>query len=393
MKVNLFNIFIEIAEKGINLLNKYGKIPGGQNGPYHDPETPVRNSSHWLILFAKLYEIENNSKYKDCVYKLAQFLISEDARPFGYSFHHRNKIKKDKCNGLIGQAWTIEALITSSKILEDEIYEKNAQEVFFQHPFKNKVKLWNRLEINGKILSIDGTFNHQLWFASSLVIDKNINNNEVKKRIDSFIDNISENLEILENGLIFHNIIRIWEKYFFIKYLYKTILKSSSENMKALFYRKHKCRRIRNIEDYKKAQIEREIYRSIGYHSFNLYAFAILKKYIPDHSFWEGEQFKKTLTYLLSKEYEKKIRYNIYGFSYNAPGFEIPFVLDTFFSNKNQIVIKQCEKWINWQFRQTYNSKTALFDRNNPDPLTLTSRFYELTRLSPVLFEKINVEI
>lgn len=135
MKFILFDIFKKISEKGIALLNKYGKIPGGHNGPYHDPETPVRNSSHWLIILAKMHEINGKKIFIDAIYKLAEYLISEEARPYGYSFNHRNKKRKDKCNGLIGQAWVFEALAKASEILQDKKYKKIAADVFFPTPF------------------------------------------------------------------------------------------------------------------------------------------------------------------------------------------------------------------------------------------------------------------
>jgi hypothetical protein len=37
--------------------------------------------------------------------------MSKQARPFGWNFHHRDKKKKDRCNGVIGPAFSIMALM------------------------------------------------------------------------------------------------------------------------------------------------------------------------------------------------------------------------------------------------------------------------------------------
>lgn len=43
------------TEKKINEFNKHGFIEGGHNGPYYDPETPVRNTAHASYLFLYYY--------------------------------------------------------------------------------------------------------------------------------------------------------------------------------------------------------------------------------------------------------------------------------------------------------------------------------------------------
>ena len=181
--MRLNKMILKIAENNSKLQNEDGSFPPGHNGPYHDTETPVRNSGHWLITFSKCYKLTNKSKYKDKVYQLAEYLTTEDARPNGYSFYHRNKKGKDKCNGLIGQAWTFEALTEATKILKDNKYALLAEDIFFQHTFNEECGLWNRLEIDGKILPIDRTFNHQLWFAACASLIKSQKSNEILRRI------------------------------------------------------------------------------------------------------------------------------------------------------------------------------------------------------------------
>ena len=52
------------ASSALKLQKEDGSMPAGWNGPYHQSETPVRNTAHWLITFLKAYEITNNARYK-----------------------------------------------------------------------------------------------------------------------------------------------------------------------------------------------------------------------------------------------------------------------------------------------------------------------------------------
>jgi hypothetical protein len=112
--LNLLQFLVYISECALTYPDKY--IKSGHNGPYNDPETPMRNYGHWLITFSKCFELTGEQIYLNKIKEFAEYLISDNARPFGYSFHHRSKESKDKCNGLIGQAWVFEALAFASSV-------------------------------------------------------------------------------------------------------------------------------------------------------------------------------------------------------------------------------------------------------------------------------------
>ncbi|MFC2145684.1 hypothetical protein ACFLQQ_05065, partial [Actinomycetota bacterium] len=122
-------------------------------------------------------------------------------------------------------------------------------------------------------------------------------------------------------------------------------------------------------------------------------AFAILKKQIPDILFWESDLIKKAFDYMLKSEYKDDLDDNIYGYPYNSPGFEIPFVLDIFNIFGKEKIIEISGLWINEQFRRCYNKDTRMMDKNTTDPLTLTARIYELYRLNVNVLNKINIII
>ena len=126
--MNLSEFLVFISENALSESVRF--LKPGCNGPYNDFETPVRNYGHWLITFSKCYEINQDKKFLNKVKEFAEYLISNDSRPSGYAFHHRNSPNWDKCNGLIGQAWTFEALACASSVLNNTKYAEVAEKVF-----------------------------------------------------------------------------------------------------------------------------------------------------------------------------------------------------------------------------------------------------------------------
>ena len=383
--MNLTDFILEISNRASDNESIY--FNGGHNGPYNDSETPVRNKGHWLIIFSKCFELTGKQIYLDTVRKLAEYLVSKESRPYGYSFHHRLKEVKDKCNGLIGQAWTFAALAHASLVTENPKFAELAEEVFFQHRFNPECGLWNRMEIDGNIESIDSTFNHQLWFAACASILISSRRNEIYRRIISFLDALSENLTVLDNGLICHPIENQLRGNKFDL--------SQISNLKKLKNNVFQIMGIRNSKNYDqiKDKNDRMIYKSIGYHQFNIYAFAMLKETIPEHSFWQSPEFGRSVDYLLSDEFKNGISDNIYGFPYNPPGFEIPYSLSVLTDMSESELVEISSWWVNEQFKRCYNPKTRMMDRNTEDSLTHTARIYELANLSNSILEKIEVQI
>ena len=103
------------------------KILGGLNGPYDDPETPVRNLCHLMIITSLEIKIFNNSKYIDILEKMSRELCglqSEDGL-----FIMRLKKEKDLCNGVIGHSWVIEALLYLHMVFKEEKYLNTQKEL------------------------------------------------------------------------------------------------------------------------------------------------------------------------------------------------------------------------------------------------------------------------
>jgi len=374
--MTIAELIIDSSKEAINFQTNEGSMPAGHNGPYNDNETPVRNTSHWLITFAKAYELTNDRIFINAVQKAAHYLISDKARPHKYSFFHRKNSQLDSCNGLIGQAWTIEALAIASMILNNTKYSDLGEEVFLQHNFNYDYGLWNRLEIDGEIKSIDPTFNHQLWFAACAAQLKGARKEKCDSIINNFILKLPDNLSIINGGLIFHPIKvegMIKEKY--DKKTVKILIRIAISKLLDMI--------VNNVSRKEKQKIKTKkmIYKSIGYHHFNMYAFALLKNIYPDLNYWNRKDFLSTVQFLLDKEYKNKIETNSFGYPYNPPGFEVPFALEKLSKLDDNELEVLSKYWINKQINKSYNSKNKTMDRNTIDPLTHSARLYESTRL------------
>lgn len=381
----LSDVIVDISDRVCSLQNPDGSFPAGHNGPYHDPETPVRTSGHWLITLAKCYDLTGDEKYRDKVSEIAGYLSSRKARPHGFSFHHRNKKGKDRCNGLMGQAWTIEALVKAAEVLGDEKYRSLAADVFNQHQFNHEYGLWNRLEIDGRVLSMDETFNHQLWFAACGSLIGN-DHPEVMDKVDRFIQCLPQNLTILDDGLIHHHIVRLREN-ISIDELNEGLLPVLQK-----FRYTDLIKKLPFIGVDMDGRIKKQMHKSIGYHSFNMYAFALLKQSMPSSDFWKSENFKMTIDYMLKDEYINSLETNKYGYPYNPPGFEVPYSLHILKETGESELIDQTSWWVNKQFEKCYNRETGMMDRNTEDPMTHTSRIYELTRMPSEILNKVELK-
>ncbi len=332
-----------------------GAMPPGHNGPYNDPETPVRNTAHWLFLFADLYEKTGENKWKNAGEKAAEFLMSEDARPAGKSFHCRDKAGKDQCNGLIGQAWVIEALVKAAETFSRcDCYEL-AEEVFMMHPWDDNVGIWHRVEIDGTVMAHDATFNHQLWFAATGGLLARTPS--AQRRALCFLENIAAQVQLYPNGVIYHTSTMGAA----VNYL---------KNGSAAFLKEIKSR------TGKRKRRNLLYSKSAGYHAFNLYAFAMLKQSFPDAKIWDSSKFKTLVTAHRSDEFERDCRESEFGFRYNLSGIEIAYAVETFFADNDE-----AEEWVERQLNETYLDDSRPFAHDARDENTAVARTYEAARL------------
>jgi len=353
--IKLYDLIVDQTMIALEKQNDDGSFPPGHNGPYRDIETPVRNTAHWLFTLCELYKRTGKKRYYHKANKAVDYLLSEEARPMNASFWCRKNPEKDFCNGVMGQAWVLEALIKASNILErDECY-RVAEEVFLLHPWDDENKIWGRVNVDGSYTGPDVTFNHQLWFGA--IAGFLTQTPSAIENSQQFFDIHAQNVSIYNNGVIYHTSPTI---------SYKIDLSKPEETLK-------KIKQLRNLYFGK----NKLWHKSAGYHAFNLYAFGLFKSHLPNHHFWESNKFKKILSVIDKKEFIEEQVNNKYSFPYNPTGFEIAFALETFKPENRDII----EWWIEEQFKQAKKVKTSKLPKKYIDELTLRARIYELTRL------------
>ena len=360
--VSLDNLIVESATHALEDQSQDGSMIPGFNGPYHDPETPVRNTAHWMISFLKAYKITGEDRFRFGAERAAYYLQSEIARPQGFTFHHRDTNRKDACNGLIGQAWTIEALAQASTDLELPDLRELAEEVFLLHDFDNALGLWKIREINGKTLGFDVTFNHQLWFAAagSMLATNSL----IDDQLSVFLDRLPMNLGLYKNGLVQHpNLPKLNSGMSFglrTKRLVATAVQGNWSRQRD---------RVSMTE------------KAVGYHAFNLYAFAILSQRYPDYDAWSSDLMKSMVSYAKSSDYLETLEGNRYGYSYNSPGFEIAYAIICIPYLFGEDPEGQASEWVGRQLVRCYDFETSQRRLITEDPVNHAARIYEATRL------------
>ncbi|WP_197052480.1 agl cluster protein AglQ [Halobellus rufus] len=366
-----YDLIVETAYEGISLLNKQGAAPAGHNGPYNDPESPVRNTSHWVVTFSKAYDITGDSVFRDAIADAIGYLLSENIRPNECTYHCRSADGKDSCNGLIGQAWAIEGLVAAANqgIKPDRALEV-AKEVFTAHPFHTDVGLWRTVEPTGEIKRFDLTYNHQLWFAAAGAQLADAGITVVNKQVQRFVERIEELTDVNSEGRIRHPLRPKYSASEYFSYL-------NSPERFWLFAPTV----LHALSMIAKTRRENLLEKAWGYHSFNLHALAILAEHYPSSPIWDSNMIRQTVNLILTKKYQTKVYYNKYGYSYNPTGIENAYALEAFGENENR---NHQRLWLEKQLRECYNTGKRLMTNKTPDPATHAARIYELTYLPDI---------
>lgn len=350
-------------------------IKPGNNGPYYDKETNIRNLAHWCVIFSEYYRHTEDSIYREYTIALADAIVSSDHYYDVGVYKCRIGAGKDEMNGVIGAAWIIEGLIAASKVTGQMKYYERAKHIFLAHKFNYKMGLWNRVNLNGNILSIDSTFNHQLWFAAAGAIINNFKKDKIiQDMIDRFAEKLPRNITVRRNGRIGHFTYN--DKNGFLAWPVLTF-----KNLKSSFAEWRNSKSL--------------AYKEAGYHTFNLLGLALLQENtaVP-LSFFKTDRFKKCINYALSEDLYKELcfadrtkdstnissqlseNFNVFSFAYNSPAFELPRVMRCFNIEESKWQ-PLCEKFMIKQMELTYDAEKHSFLNNTDDPITLTARIYE----------------
>jgi hypothetical protein len=352
--VSLNEVLLGSAEAGLSLQRSDGSMPEGHNGPHRHVMTAARNTAHWAILFLGAFERTHDGRYVAAAESALGHLLSQTLWPFGKAFHHRLDVRKDAVNGLIGQAWTLEALAYASRILKNDEYRRAGLEVAEAHPFDQRQGLWHRITLSGADAGLETTANQQVWFAAASSLLQPDPSAVLHKRIVAFMDRATSNLSTRRAGIFRLAIQKGWTA------------RSLARSAKA------------RLLVHQRAIREKEV----AYHGFQLTGLAYLYCAFPDHSYWQTPSFRKALLHAFTTSFIHELEDNRFAFAYNVPGFELPFVFRTFQPLAVPATAEHaCGLLVRRQIGDHYDQEAGLMRLKTSDPDTLAARSYELTRL------------
>jgi hypothetical protein len=352
--VRLSELIARSSQAALGRQRADGSFPPGVNGPYADPETPVRNTAHWLLTLLCAHRLTGDERFRDAAARAAAYLTASGARPHGATFFCRTNPRKDASNGLIGQAWVIEALAAAAVELGEARCREVASEVFWFHPFDQTLGLWRRMHVDGRRGTLDLNFNHQLWFAAAGALLEDEPDGPIRRRVGGFLDGAaSAHFRVAASGRILH--------------------------------------RIGGLGDGPAAPLDASeqaamIRKEIGYQAFNLYAFALLAPLTGAHPLWADPRLAAALAFVGTEEYLQGLEDNPYAYAYNPVGFEVAFALQVLGDrpSRGPGSGSLASWWVARQLERCWDRHSLSMTRSTEDPATSAARLYEATRLDDV---------
>lgn len=355
--MTLYEFIVVECGSALERQNPDGSFPHGVNGPYGHPEKRVRNTGHWLMSLAFAYKRTGDIRFMNAMKRAAEFVLQEEHRPGQATVWHRTTAGRDRCNGLIGQAWSMEALMTAARYDVPGAFDL-ARRLWELHPFEKDKALWKRVEVDGKVFSRDMTFNHQLWFAAVVAELGAMGVAGATGQAAAFMDALPRWFRVDAGGLIQHRI--------------RTSPFSALVEAQSPFHRLWDCF---DRGGGRSGHRLNPTLRDVGYHAFNLAGLARLAACFPDHAFWKSSPFRKAIDFGRSDAHVLQTQNNPYAYPYNPVGFETALALQTF----RPELEAECQAWIARQASELLHPDG--YGSHADDPETARARLYEATFL------------
>lgn len=367
----------EIADSYRDIFDKQEWATPGHNGPYGHSDTPARNTAHWCIVYGFLWKHFGEPIYYRISRKFADYLLKLQNESLSGAVKCMYDESYNHMNGLIGQAWVIEALVYFHKISKEQKYLDCAEEIFRTPHYNHNQHMWEMIELDGRNIGLDYVFNHQLWFAAAGdMILRCKDAHEIYDWITDYLDGCLTHLQVHKDGLIKHC------GDLSLPYAHNSRMKEwLKKTAKLTVFR---SRRFKDPNRYDVDGFER------GYHLFNLYAFAILKQDFCSHPIYSSEKFLAALAYGRKMDVHNDFfnvanvikdcpntTMNRYAYAYNSPAFEYPYIYHIFGDENFK---DTCEQLFNMQLASTYDKNLKRLCNHTDDAETLTARIYELVR-------------
>jgi len=200
----LLETLLDQATKATHRISHNGSFEAGHNGAYGDPDTPVRNTAHWLVSLCSAHRAEPTGAYRDAAVRAMEFMISCVSNTNG-AVVCRIGTGKDFSNGVLGQAHVIEALFEAYRTFGEWRAMEAALSLARRHTFSNKDACWFRVAPSGENLSPDYTFNHQLYFAACMAMLAPFDVS-IAEDVKRFLIGLKRTLRLRSEGRIAHMI-------------------------------------------------------------------------------------------------------------------------------------------------------------------------------------------
>ena len=319
-------------------------MPAGHNGPHFALESPVRNTSHWLVAFLIAQRITGDKRFADAIAKIRSWLVTENPYYRKDSYVLRQRGNQDWCNGVIGHAWVLEAFARLGRYENDELAISLAENIIENHRFDKLANAWRRHDPENERYGVDYTYDHQAWLAAA------IGDLGQSHDVGMFLAHSNKKgFGVRESGRIKH------------------ILTANTPRGLAV--------RLRFLmREYLNAKWVTEIENA--YQIYTLFPLARLYGNNSQHPLFQSEKFERALNYC-TKPFLDSLNNTPYGFGYNAPGLELPMVYLAFHNRlplSEDDVIDILEEQLNFTLSPVMN----LLAVRTPDPMTLSARIYEL---------------
>ena len=368
--INHYDYLKYIADYYYDEFYEQGYATPGNNGPHGHKDTPVRNTAHFLSIYSFLYKKTLEIKYKDMADALFMYLKNKQSESKSGAIECMVDGKFDHLNGLIGQAWVVEGLLYYYSVFQDNDAIEIADRIIGVQQYSFEEHLWHRIELDGSDIGIDPTYNHNVWFAAcASELLKFKDDPKLREVLEDFVRNgTGQDFRTYKDGVLKHSVLVA------AKLSFKAKLKKA---IRIMLYpvRKYNPRKL----DYR--------YMENAYHIFDMYGFSILQENMNNEDFFISEKYKRAIKCALDIVYYNKMNYvpdylskgvpfNVFGYSYNPPIFEYPYVSLV----QKADVQKINEDIINTQMKLMFDQHTNMFSKNNPDILTWNARAYEIIR-------------
>lgn len=359
-----------VADMNYDKFFSQGYATAGHNGPHGHEDTPVRNTGHYLIIYSYLYRATKNYKYLAICKKFADYLTRVQQSSKSGAMHCMVSNKFDHLNGLIGQGWTIEALLYYYDVCKEAEILDTAKKIFYSQKYDWDLHLWHRIELDGTDIDIDPTYNHHVWFAAcSYRLAELCKDHEIDRMIRDFLTlGAKRDFRVHSDGVLYHHV--MVNRPIMKAARYKTLIKKILTPIRFLNPKKLDPK-----------------FMEYAYHIFDFYGFCMLKNRYGDLPLFTSKEYMmaqacaKNVMYLIKhngiEEYRKSGKpFNPYGFSYNSFAFEYPFVAKVcgFSDAETEKKILAIQNELMW------DESTNLYTKNQPDIETWNARTYEIIR-------------